>query len=481
MIGGVPEKSGAPPSFWGNRMVEGQPEQEAVAALRLDEWAEAAMAPMGMRPAPHHRLLLHHLNRVAEGEIDRLLVLMPPGSAKSTYASQVFPAWWFHRHPQTQVIACSHTQELATHFGRAVRNLAAEQSDLLGYRIRRDNHAAHRFETDQRGGYFATGLGGAITGRRADLVLIDDPVKSYMEAEGELHRESAWNWYRAELIPRLKPGGRVVMIMTRWHIDDLGGRVLAHDDGWTVLRLPAYAEAEDPLGRKPGTALWPEWEDGAALERKRLSLGERVWNAQYQQRPMAAGGALFRTGLLGAIDALPAGVAWVRAWDLAASAAVEGRDPDWTVGVKVGRDGQGKLIVADVVRFRGGPHEVAERLAGTARLDGPEVAIGLPQDPGQAGKMQVAWLSGVLAGHRVVASPESGAKITRAQPVAAHMEAGNIALLRAEWNAAFVGELAEFPLGRKDDQVDALSRAFSMLASVPARPARRLATDFFVR
>ncbi|MCX7379959.1 MAG: phage terminase large subunit [Alphaproteobacteria bacterium] len=455
--------------------------EEQVPPRRLDDWAARAMEPMGLVPAAHHRLLLHHLGRVSDGAIDRLLVLMPPGSAKSTYASQVFPAWWFHRHPASQVIAASHTQELATHFGRAVRNLAAEHAEWLGYSIRRDNHAAHRFETSQRGGYFATGLGGAITGRRADLVLIDDPVKSYMEAEGELHREAAWNWYRAELLPRLKPGGRVVMIMTRWHMDDLGGRVLAHDDGWTVLRLPAYAEAEDPLGRRPGAALWPDWEDKEALERKRLSLGERVWNAQYQQRPMAAGGALFRTGQIGVIDALPADIRTVRAWDLAASAAVDGRDPDWTAGVRLGRDGQGRFIVTDVVRFRGGPHEVAERLLGTARLDGPDVAIGLPQDPGQAGKMQVAWLSGVLAGFRVLASPETGAKITRAQPVAAHIEAGNVALLRAGWNAAFVAELAEFPHGRKDDQVDATSRAYAMLADAPAVKGRRLEMSFLAR
>ncbi len=454
---------------------------DAVAPLPLLGWAESALADRGLAPARHHKFLLRQLEAVAEGDIDRLLVLMPPGSAKSTYASQVFPAWWFHRHPASQVIAASHTQELATHFGRAVRNLAAEHADTLGYKIRRDNHAAHRFETSQRGGYFAAGLGGGITGRRADLVLIDDPVKSYLEAESETHREAAWNWYRAELIPRLKPGGRIVMIMTRWHMDDLGGRVLEHDDGWTVLRLPAYAEAEDPLGRRPGTALWPDWEDGAALERKRLSLGERVWQAQYQQRPMAAGGALFRIGQIGVIDSLPPDIRYVRAWDLAATAAAEGRDPDWTVGLKLGRDGQGRLLIADVVRFRGGPHEVAERIAATARLDGPGVAIGLPQDPGQAGKTQVAWLSGVLAGYRVLASPETGAKITRAQPVAAHLEAGNLHLLRAGWNAALVAELGEFPAGRKDDQVDALSRAYAMLGEAAGPMARRAVLPFFSR
>lgn len=447
---------------------------------RLDDWASHALRPLGLTPAHHHRLLLHGLGRIAEGEIDRLLVLMPPGSAKSTYASQVFPAWWFHRHPESRVIAASHTQELASHFGRAVRNLAAEHADSLGYAIRRDSHAAHRFETTGGGGYFAAGLGGGITGRRADLVLIDDPVKSHAEAESALARDAAWNWYRAELIPRLKPGGRIVMIMTRWHEDDIGGRVLAHDDGWAVLRLPALAEAEDPLGRRPGAALWPAWEDEAALLRKRSSLGERVWAAQYQQRPTPPGGSLFQVGRIAIEDAPPPGIAWVRAWDLAASAAGDGRDPDWTVGLRLGRDGQGRLWVDDVIRFRGGPHDVAERLRLTARMDGASVPIGLPQDPGQAGKAQIAWLAGQLAGFQVRASPESGAKHLRAQPVAAAIEAGRLVLRRAEWNAALIGELAEFPHGRKDDQVDALSRAHAMLHAAAA-PARRVNLPMFSR
>lgn len=447
----------------------------------LVAWARLAMAGNGHTPAPHHEMLLRHLEQVADGEIDRLLVLMPPGSAKSTYGSLVFPAWWFHRFPRSQVIATSHTQELASQFGRGVRNFAIEHAQWLGYALKKDSHAAHRFDTDGGGGYFATGLGGAITGRRADLVLVDDPLKGHADAESALQRDAAWEWYRTELLPRLKPGGRVVMIMTRWHMDDIGGRVLAANDGWKVLRLPAFAEADDPLGRAPGAPLWPENEDTAALERKRVSLGERAWSAMYQQRPLAAGGALFRIGMVGVVDALPAAVRWVRAWDLAATAAVDGRDPDWTVGVKLGRDGTGQFVVADVVRFRGGPHEVAERIAGVARMDGAGVVVGLPQDPGQAGKAQVAWLTDALRGFKVVASAETGAKLTRAQPVAASVEAGALVILRSEWNMAFLGELGDFPLGRKDDQVDALSRAFAMLTEAAPAVVRRVNMPFFSR
>ncbi len=461
-----------------------QAELEGIVQVRkrrkqpLLAWAKRAMAQShGVVPAAHHALLLRHLSLVAEGGCDRLLVLMPPGSAKSTYASQVFPAWWFHRHPASSVIAASHTGELASHFGRMVRNLAAEHADWLGYGLKKDNHAAHRFETTGRGVYFATGLGGAITGRRADLVLIDDPVKSHQEAESAQHRDAAWNWYRSELLPRLKPGGRVVMIMTRWHADDIGGRVLASDDGWRVLRLPALAEADDPLGRRPGMPLWPEWEDMAALDRKRIALGEKGWAALYQQRPMEQQNALFRIGRVALVDGLPGDISWVRAWDLAAS---EGREADFTVGLKLGRDPTGRFVVGDVMRFKGGPHEVAQTILAVARADGTAVPVCLPQDPGQAGKVQVAWLTAQLAGFRVSASPETGSKLIRAQPVAAQVAAGNFAALKAEWNAAFLAELEEFPQGRRDDQVDALSRAFGALAE-PAPTTRRTNVPIMAR
>jgi predicted phage terminase large subunit-like protein len=440
-------------------------------APALEDWAHAALAPAGQAPARHHRLLLDHLARIGEGRADRLMVLMPPGSAKSTYASLVFPAWWFARHPQSSVIAASHTAELADHFGRRLRNLVAERGAELGYGLAGDSRAAHRFRTSAGGEYFATGIHGPVTGRRADLVLIDDPIKSRAEADSALARDHLWEWYRNELLTRLKPGGRIVLVMTRWHVDDLGGRLLAGDDPWQVLRLPARAEANDPLGRKPGAPLWPEWEGTDALDRKRIAVGGRVWNALYQQAPQADEGHLFQVGRIAIADAVPPDARMVRAWDLAASEGGSG-DPDWTVGLKLAALPDGHMAVVDVLRLRAGPLDVAETILRTAQRDGAGVPVGLPQDPGQAGKQQVAWLTQRLAGFRVVASPETGAKQSRALPVAALAEAGRLHLLRAAWNQTLLNELAEFPHGRKDDQVDALARAHTMLAT-PHHPARR--------
>jgi predicted phage terminase large subunit-like protein len=448
--------------------------------IPLLDWSEHVLAPLGQAPAKHHRALLSELAGLAEGRFDRLMVLMPPGSAKSTYASVIFPAWWFHRYPASSVIAACHTADLADHFGRQVRDLAAEHAGRLGYGVSASSRAAGRWRTTGKGEYFAAGVRGPITGRRADLVLIDDPVKSHFEADSALHRDQLWDWYRSELITRLKPRGRVALIMTRWHQDDLGGRLLGQADGWHVVRLPALAEPGDPLGRVPGAALWPEWEDAAALERKRATVGSRVWAALYQQAPTPPGGALFPADRVAIVDDAAREMPRARAWDLAATAATQGRDPDWTVGLLLGREPGGRFVVLDVVRLRGGPHEVEQAICAAAGRDGQAVPIGLPQDPGQAGKQQVAWLSSRLAGYRVIASPETGAKLTRAMPVAAQAEAGNLAVLRARWNGDFIEELRDFPLGRKDDQVDALSRAFAMLLD-RSPPARRLALPLMIR
>lgn len=436
----------------------------------LTAWANFALAPLGHKPAPHHKLIINELEDLAAARADRLMLLLPPGSAKSTYTSLIFPPWWLSRFPTASIIATSHTASLATHFGRGVRSLILQHGHRLNYDLDPASHAANSFTTSLGGQYFATGVRGPVTGRRADLILIDDPIKSQAEADSAAARDALWDWFRADLITRLKPGGRVVLIMTRWHPDDIGGRLATGPDPWRTLRLPALAEPGDPLGRKPGEALWPAWENAAALNRKRTILGERTFSALFQQDPRRATGHLFHIGQITLVDE-PVCTTSVRAWDLAATAETSGRDPDYTVGLKLGRSDD-RFIVLDILRMRGGPHEVQQAILDTAARDGPSVRIGLPQDPGQAGRSQVRYLTGLLAGKTVLSSPETGAKETRAMPVASQTNAGNLSLRRSGWNQAFLEELQDFPAGVKDDQVDALSRAFSMLSDTPA-PARR--------
>jgi len=435
-------------------------------------------------PAAHHRLMIRELEAIASGENDRLMMFLPPGSAKSTYTSHLFPAWWFCRHPNSAIIAASHTMELAEKNGRKARDTIAGNAATLGYGVSVASAAAARWHTTAGGEYLGAGVGKAIAGFRADLGLMDDLVAGREDADSERSREKTWDWYRDDFLTRLKPGARRVLIMTRWHEDDVAGRILqAEAHRWRVLTLPALAEENDQLGREPGEPLWGDDAYGYAetLRAKRDEAGERGWWALYQQSPRPLEGSLFKPAMVATLDAAPAfhGAMIVRAWDLAATAQTGTRDPDWTVGVKLMRTREGRFVVLDVVRLRGGPDEVETVIVNTAAQDGHSVRISLPQDPGQAGKQQVLYLTRKLAGHTVDSSPETGDKATRAAPVASQVNVGNVDVVRASWNRAFLDELGGFPNGAKDDQVDALSRAFSVVGL--NRPPMRISPEAMAR
>ena len=444
----------------------------------LESWCRFALEERDQVPAEHHLLVLKALEDLAAGRVRRLMLLLPPGSAKSTYASVLFPAWWMARNPTGSVIAASHTAALAEHFGRGVRGLLNLHGARLNVFLRADARAAGRFSTESGSEYFAVGIGGAVTGRRADLAVIDDPIASFEQAANPAQRELLWNWFRSELVTRLKPGGRIALAMTRWHTDDLAGRLI-EQGGWRVLRLPALAEGGDALGRQDGDALWPEWESREELLAKREILGERQFAATFQQAPLPEGGAFFEVSRIGLADVGPA-ESGVRGWDLAAGTEAS-RDPDWTVGVLVYEIPNGGFVIDDVRRVRVGPAALGAAILDVARRDGPVVSISLPRDPGQAGMHQTAMLTQVLSGFKVHSSAEKGSKIERAMVVASQVNAGNVRLRRGAWNRAFLEELADFPHGRKDDQVDALSRAFAMLAPRQDKPARFVSMPFFDR
>ena len=396
---------------------------------------------------------------------------MPPGSAKSTYASVIFPAWWYTQHPQTSVISASHSLSLAEHFSRRTRALIVAKKECLGFSIAQDQRAADMWTTTEGGQYLAVGVYGAITGRRADLVIVDDPVKSQADAESARQRDHIWEWYKSDVTTRLKPHAKVVLIMTRWHPEDLGGQLLGQGEAeWRVVRLPALAEAGDPLARPVGTPLWPEWEDHKALTRKRELIGERAWSALFQQTPLPSGGRLFSTDRIAVARPERDADAVVRAWDLAATENTGRNDPDWTAGVKLSRDRNGRYFVLDVARTRGTPHHIEELIVRTAQNDGTKVIVAIPEDPGQAGKSQMSYLTRQLAGFHVISSRETGSKATRAMPLASQVEAGNVSIIRADWTATLIDELRDFPWGRKDDQVDALVRAFTTLTARPRLP-----------
>lgn len=449
--------------------------QAALIRADLELWCEHALLERRHKPAAHHRLLIRELEAIARGTNDRLMVFMPPGSAKSTYASVLFPPWFLAQGRNLAVIGASYTASLAESFSRKAQEQIREYGDVLGLNIVRQS--VELWTTSNGGQYRSVGVGGSTTGFRSDVAIVDDPVRSRADADSETYRENAWDWYQSALLTRLKPRGRIVICMTRWHEDDLAGRLLTIEPNrWKVISLPALAGDADPLGRAPGAPLWGDdaYGYGAELIAKRASYeaagGLREWNALYQQNPRPLEGLLFQVDRLRPQEVLPASAAAVRAWDLAATAD-GGGNPDWTVGVLMQRDPDGKFGVTDVTRMRGGPEQVEQCVVDTAARDGRGVAISLPQDPGQAGKAQVLYLTRKLAGFRVESSPETGDKATRASPLAAQVNVGNVTIRRADWNRAYVEELRGFPAGTKDDQVDASSRAFNFLTAAPA-PAR---------
>jgi predicted phage terminase large subunit-like protein len=409
------------------------------------------------------------------------MILMPPGSAKSTYGSIIFPAWWFTQHPRTSIISASHSLQLAEHFSHRVKRLIVAKQQYLGFGISRDRRSIDSWNTSDGGEYVSVGVRGAIAGRRADLIIIDDPIKSQADSESERQREHIWDWYKSDVTTRLKPGGKVVLIMTRWHPDDLGGQLLEHAPAeWRVIRLPAIAEPNDPLGRVIGTPLWPEWESLQDLLRKRELIGERTWSALFQQTPLPSSGRLFPTDRIAIVQPECDAEAIVRAWDLAATGETGRNDPDWTVGVKLCRDRAGRYLVCDVARIRGTPRQVEELIVNTAQKDGVNVIVAIPEDPGQAGKSQMSYLTRQLAGFRVISARETGSKATRAMPLASQVEAGNVSIVFAEWNRRLLDEMRDFPWARKDDQVDALVRGFTTLTTRP-RSAISIPNSIFSR
>ena len=462
-----------------------QLEEIQAALIRRDFglYCEMALAPLGMKPAKHHRLIIHKLQQVAEGQKRRVMFCMPPGSAKSTYVSRLFPSWYFGFRAsllrRSCIIAASHTADLAEGMSRDVQSYVRDMSPLLGYGLA--NESVKGWLTTNRDEYKAAGVGGPITGRRADVAIIDDPVKDRAAADSETERENVWRWFTSTLRTRLKPGGSIVLVMTRWHEDDLGGRLLATQrDMWDVVSLPAQAIADDPLGREPGEWLWGDDAYNYAQDLRdakaeaERSGAMRDWGALYQQDPRPSEGALFKVSKIGVVPAMPPAVQIVRAWDLAATEQMGTRDPDWTAGVKLARIKDGRFCICHVERERGGPDDTTRLIQTVAQQDGRGVQIGLPQDPGQAGKFQVAYITRQLTGFRVESSPESGDKATRAGPFASQVNVGNVLIVGdgpngelSGWARRFLDELGAFPSGTKDDQVDAASRAFMMVGAAP--------------
>ena len=427
--------------------------------------------------APHHTTICDALMRVFNGECKRLIINIPPRYSKTELIKN-FIGWSLGHAPDSEFIYTSYSGRLASASSWDVRSLVQEPEYCATFpsvKLRGDSQAKDEWRTTDGGIIYAVGAGGTITGYGAGkhrpgfsgCLIIDDPLKAD-EARSDVMRQNVLDWFQNTLESRKNsPNTPIIVIMQRLHESDLSGWLLAGGNGekWDHVCLPAL--------QSDGTALWPEKHSIEDLRRME-SAAPYVFSGQYQQRPSPAEGGIFKPDQIPTIDAIPAGyIDWVRGWDLASTT-----DGDWTAGVKIGRMADGRFIIADAVRVRVGPDERDAAILNTASSDGKRVKISIPQDPGQAGKTQVLYLTRSLAGYTVTSSPESGDKVTRAEPIAAQINIGNVMMMRGDWNKTFISELRMFPNGVNDDQVDGLSRAFSHLIN---RAPMRISNEALAR
>jgi predicted phage terminase large subunit-like protein len=431
--------------------------------------------------APHHKMILEEVERCFLKDTGRLMIFMPPGSAKSTYASVVSPAYLMGKYAKTRCGLFSYADSLALKMGRRTRSIINQKryQRTFDTALSNESAAANNFVLENRSEYMATGILGAATGNRFEILFIDDPVKGREQADSDTIREKTWDAYNDDLKTRLVPGGSVVIIMTRWHEDDLAGRILPDGwdgesgdipckDGnvWRVLCIQAQCENDsDPLGRERGEMLWPEWFTEKHWAQFRPNA--RTWGSLCQQLPKPKAGNLFKPDKIEIIEALPAGrIKWVRGWDLAATE----NGGAYTVGAMLGIHQESQRpVIAGIERAQKGPGNRDEWIKGIVVGDGRLIKQDFPQDPGAAGNAVIEYIVKKLKGYPVVWGPESGDKEQRAEPFAAEVNVGNVMMVRGDWNKVLTDEMRAFPNGTYKDQVDALSRAYTRLVPLPGK------------
>lgn len=395
--------------------------------------------------AGHHKRIAQKLEAVERGEIDRLMIFMPPRHGKSELATRRWPAWVIGRNPNKQIVSASYNSELAMDFGRDVRNIVATpeyQEVFAGVTLRVDSQAASRWHTNNGGIYNAVGVEKALTGKGADILLIDDPLKDRAEADSEVRREAVWKWYQSTAYTRLMPGGAVVVIQTRWHEDDLAGRLLNGSDNWDVLSLPAIDET--------GAALWPEWYDVDALDRIRSNIGPREWSALYQQQPQPDEGSYFVRE-------------WLQHWQVKPAAlniyvtsdyAVTEDGGDWTVFCVWGIDHKGDLYRLDVWKGQTTPDKWIERQCDMILKWKPLCWFG---ESGVIQKAIEPMLRRRMIERKAHCRLEWVSSISD-KPTRARSFQSRAAMGRVWFEPeADVSEFLKFPAGKHDDEVDCAS------------------------
>jgi predicted phage terminase large subunit-like protein len=413
------------------------------------------------------------LKAAVERESPRLMLTMPPRHGKSELVSRMFPAYAMGRNPDLSIIATSYGADLASRNNRDVQRIIDSPryrglfpaTRLWGKNIRTVADGSYQRNSDifevvgRLGSYRSAGVGGGITGMGGECIIIDDPIKNREEADSGTFRDKIWEWYLSTLYTRLAPGGGIVLIQTRWHLDDLAGRLLEAEragegDSWRKLAFPALAEADEDH-RRAGEALHPERYGVAELRNIKRNLGSREWGALYQQRPAPEEGAIFERGWFKYWTRLPDKFDRViLSWDLTFK---DTAGTDYVVGQAWGQAGS-EAYLLDQVRKRMGFVETCEALARFS-AKWPQALRKLIEDKAN-GPAVIDALRRTIPG--IVPVEPDGSKVARAHSVTPVFEAGNVYLPDrsvASWVGDLESELLNFPTAAHDDQVDALTQA----------------------
>ena len=431
-------------------------------------------------PAEHHRLIAEKLEAIERGEIQRLMIFMPPRHGKSELATKRFPAWFLGRNPQRQIIQASYNGDLATDFGRQVRNIFQEnrfRNVFSSVNLAPDSKAANRWNTNEGGAYVAAGVGTAVTGRGADILIIDDPLKDREEAESETRRETVWNWYTSTAYTRLQGMRAEILVQTRWHEDDLAGRLLeAEAKGgkkWEKLILPAIMSN--------GGALWPDQFPINVLHEIKQTIGPRDWSALYQQEPAPDEGTYFQRHWFERHTKIDE----PHHFYLCSDYAVTDGDGDFTEHGVFAIGASGKIYQADWWHGQTSSDVWIDELLRLIKKWRPICAFG------EAGVIQKAiepmlrrrmietgtrcrmeWLSSIHD------------KATRARGFQSRAAMGEVSLLDNDMGERVLNQLIAFPAGKHDDAVDVcgmMGRALDMAhpAIVPVdKPKAKTFSDY---
>lgn len=410
----------------------------------------------------HHRAICDKLMAVHRGEIKRLIINIPPRYSKTELVVVNFMAWCLGVNPDCEFIYTSYSAKLAGNYSHQTRTLVQHPSyqAIFDTRLQDDSKAKDHWQTTAGGVVYSAGAGGTITGFGAGkmrdgfggAIIIDDPHKAD-EARSDVMRNNVLDWFSNTVESRTNsPDTPIIIIMQRLHEDDLSGFLLNGGNGeqWEHLCLPAIGD--------DGTALWSAKHNIERLRQMELA-SPYTFAGQYQQRPAPLDGGFFKPSNIEVIDAMPATVnRLVRGWDLGATV---GGDP--TCGALLGLLDDGRIVICDMVHGDVSVDNRDKMIKNTASLDGLNVLISLPQDPGQAGKTQAVHFGKMLQGYRLKTSTESGDKVVRAEPFASQVNVGNVVMVRGAWNMGLVEEMRLFPNAKHDDRIDALSRAYAEL------------------